>query len=210
MEDNNQHNQPRAKRPMGFALKLLLNILAMGAVFVMLAYIALCWLDVWTLHGTYHTVPDVKGRPYDSALEVLRLEGFEVELTDSVYDRTSQPGTVVEQNPKVNTKVKPGRTVYITINAFSPKTVTIPVLTDISERQAKSILEGLGITKITIRKVPSEFKDLVLGVTRDGAELQAGARIPVTSSVTLEVGDGLPEIPDTTSGAPEAESLDLL
>ena len=198
---------------MGFALKLILNIVLMGVVFTMIAYLALCWLDVWTLHGQYQTVPDVKGRPYDSALEVLRLEGFDVELSDSIYDRQSKPGIVVEQNPKVNTKVKPGRTVYLTINAFSPKAVTLPVLTDISVRQARSILEGLGITRIKITEVPSEFKDLVLNVTdNNGASLQAGARVPITTSINLEVGDGLPELSDSITGSnsASAESLDLM
>lgn len=195
---------------MGFALKLALNLVLMGVVFALLVYAALCWLDAWTLHGQYKTVPDVKGRPYDSALQLLELEGFVVELSDSIYDRNSSPGTVVEQNPKENNKVKPGRTVYLTINAFSPKNVTLPSLTDISVRQARSILEGLGITKIETISVPSEFKDLVIGARHDGVELQAGARVPVTSSITLEVGDGLPEITDSlTASDPSAEALDL-
>lgn len=195
---------------MGFALKLALNLVLMGVVFALLVYAALCWLDAWTLHGQYKTVPDVKGRPFDSALQVLQLEGFVVELSDSIYDRNSSPGTVVEQNPKENNKVKPGRTVYLTINAFSPKNVTLPSLTDISVRQARSILEGLGITKIETISVPSEFKDLVIGARHDGVELQAGARVPVTSSITLEVGDGLPEITDSlTASDPSAEALDL-
>lgn len=210
MEESKHNNAKPAKKPMGFALKLALNLVLMGVVFALLVYAALCWLDAWTLHGQYKTVPDVKGRPYDSALQLLELEGFVVELSDSIYDRNSSPGTVVEQNPKENNKVKPGRTVYLTINAFSPKNVTLPSLTDISVRQARSILEGLGITKIETISVPSEFKDLVIGARHDGVELQAGARVPVTSSITLEVGDGLPEITDSlTASDPSAEALDL-
>lgn len=210
MEESKHNNAKPAKKPMGFALKLALNLVLMGVVFALLVYAALCWLDAWTLHGQYKTVPDVKGRPFDSALQVLQLEGFVVELSDSIYDRNSSPGTVVEQNPKENNKVKPGRTVYLTINAFSPKNVTLPSLTDISVRQARSILEGLGITKIETISVPSEFKDLVIGARHDGVELQAGARVPVTSSITLEVGDGLPEITDSiTASDPSAEALDL-
>lgn len=210
MEESKHNNAKPAKKPIGFALKLALNLVLMGVVFALLVYAALCWLDAWTLHGQYKTVPDVKGRPFDSALQVLQLEGFVVELSDSIYDRNSSPGTVVEQNPKENNKVKPGRTVYLTINAFSPKNVTLPSLTDISVRQARSILEGLGITKIETISVPSEFKDLVIGARHDGVELQAGARVPVTSSITLEVGDGLPEITDSlTASDPSAEALDL-
>ncbi|MDE7025035.1 MAG: PASTA domain-containing protein, partial [Paramuribaculum sp.] len=95
--------------------------------------------------------------------------------------------------PKVSTKVKHGRTVYLTVNAFAPRSVTVPALTDMSLRQARSILEGLGIKNIVVREVPSEYKDLVLNVTRDGHRLMPGARIPTTSSVTIEVGAGVQE-----------------
>lgn len=183
----------------------------MGAVAAIVVIGVLFWLDRWTLHGQYSVIPDVKGRPYDSALQLLRLEGFDVELTDSVYDRNSHPGTVVEQNPKVGTKVKPGRTVYLVINAMSPKSVTIPALTDISVRQARSSLEGLGITNITIVTVPSEFKDLVLAAKCGGRDLQPGARIPVTSPIVLEVGDGLPSLDtETPDNTPAEDNLDLI
>lgn len=195
-------------------MKLLFNIMAMIVLGFLLIVGALYWLDSWTLHGQEVIVPDVKGRSYDSALTSLRSDGFEVVLSDSVYDRNSRPGTVVDQNPKVNSKVKPGRTIYLTINAFSPKNVTIPALTDISVRQARSILEALGITHIEEVSAPSEFRDLVLAVKRNGKPLQPGARIPINSVVRLEVGDGLPAAStDSISGgstALSADQLDLL
>ncbi|MCM1111437.1 MAG: PASTA domain-containing protein [Clostridium sp.] len=203
------------KKPRGFWWKLFVNILAMAAVGVALVVAALFWLDSWTGHGEEAIVPDVKGKSFDTASALLRAGGFEVVLTDSVYDRTSRPGTVVEQSPKVNTKVKPGRTIYLTINALSPKTVTLPALTDISVRQSRSILEGLGITRIDEVSVPSEFKDLVLSAKCNGRVLQPGARVPVNSVIRLEVGDGLPEVSDGEDASAEAvesttEQLELL
>lgn len=192
---------------MGCAMTLIVNLLIMCAVLAIILVGTLFWLDRWTLHGHYQTVPDVKGRPYDSANKILSLEGFVVDLSDSIYDRNTLPGTVIEQNPKEGTKVKPGRTVYLVINAFSPKSVTVPALTDISVRQAKSSLEGLGISSIRIVSVPSEYRDLVLSAKLDGRELQPGARIPVTSTVVLEVGDGLPELNEGDSGLPDDSSI---
>ena len=64
------------------------------------------------------------------------------------------------------------------------------MLTDVSERQARSVLEALGIKNIRVVKVPSEYKDLVLRVSREGVPLIPGARIPVNSTVTLDVGEG--------------------
>lgn len=198
----------------GFGWKLLLNLLIMAGVAALLVVAALFWLDSWTMHGKEALVPDVKGKTYDTACTLLNADGFEVVLSDSVYDRSTRPGTVVEQSPKVNTRVKPGRTIYLTINAFSPKTVTLPALTDISVRQARSILEALGVTRIDEVSVPSEFKDLVISVKRNGTPLMPGARIPVNSVIVLEVGDGLPAMnadPDSLdSTALPSEQLNLM
>lgn len=116
----------------------------------------------------------------------------------------------MEQNPKVGTKVKDGRLIYVTINAFSPKSVTVPGLTDISLRQAQSTLQGLGITNITIRQVESDFKDLVLKATRDGVPLAAGARIPVNARIVLEVGSGHITADTIDSSAATTEQIDLM
>ncbi len=71
--------------------------------------------------------------------------------------------------------------------------MTLPVLTDVSLRQARSILEGLGVMNITVKEVPSEYRGLVLAVMHDGVRLMPGTRIPVTTHVTLEVGAGYSE-----------------
>ena len=173
-----------------FLRALLMNIGLIIVVTIVILWIALIWLDSWTNHGEYETVPQVKGLSYDVAVGQLESAGFVVELADSVYDVKNRPGTVVDQNPKEGTKVKDGREVYLTITAFEPKQVVVPMLTDVSERQARSVLEALGIKDIRVVKVPSEYKDLVLRVSREGVPLIPGARIPVNSTVTLDVGEG--------------------
>ena len=199
------------KKPMKLGMKILLNLLAMILLGVLLLWLGTVWLDVWTGHGEYQEVPDVRRVSYDEAVQKLEAEGFVVELSDSVYDNSASPGMVVEQNPKVNTKVKHGRTVYLTVNAFAPRSVTIPALTDMSLRQARSILEGLGIKDIEVREVPSEYQDLVLNVTRDGHRLMPGARIPTTSKVVIEVGAGMQEEAGDSVDVdiPESDFLDL-
>lgn len=182
--------KPKVRRADQLWFKVLINLLIMCGVGIVIIWIATIWLDSWTHHGQFLVVPEVKGLSYAEAEKKLLGSGFTVELTDSIYDTTTKPGTVVEQNPKVGTKVKDGRLIYVTINAFSPKSVTVPTLTDISLRQAQSTLQGLGINDIVVRMVSSDFKGLVLKATRDGVPLTAGTRIPVNSRVVLEVGDG--------------------
>lgn len=175
-------------------------------VAVVIGWLAMMWLDVWTRHDSTVTVPSVKSMNFESAGRLLAGEGLVAVLTDSVYDKSTRPGTVIEQNPKVGTVVKEGREVYLTINAFSPKMVTIPTLTDISVRQAKSILEGLEIRNVVEKRVPSEFKDLVLGVYCKGRRLSPGARVPVNSKIEIEVGEGVQETLDADSDSIAAEN----
>jgi len=194
--------------------KILLHIGLMIIVACAIGWISMVWLDYWTRHDSVITVPSVKSLSYPSASSLLKDNGLVSVLTDSVYDKSTRPGTVIEQNPKAGTIVKEGREIYLTINAFSPKMVTLPSLTDISVRQAKSILEGLEIRHVIEKRVPSDFKDLVLSVRYRGNRLSPGARVPVNASIELEVGEGIPEIMNDSvysdSLGHAAEQLDLL
>ena len=151
-------------------------------------------------------MPSVKTLSYGEAAARLDQDGLVAVLSDSVYDKSTRPGTVIDQNPKVGTIVKEGREIYLTINAFSPKMVSLPTLTDISLRQAKSILEGLEIKKVVEKRVPSDFKDLVLAVRYKGTRLSPGARVPVNATIELEVGEGKAEEFIDTVGEDSVES----
>ena len=84
----------------------------------------------------------------------------------------------------------------------------IPKRTDVSERQARAMLAGLGITRIDAVSVPSDYKDLVVGVRVKNIPAVAGARIPVNERIVLEVGSGpAQEEPDTAAAAEAVESV---
>ncbi|MCM1076782.1 MAG: PASTA domain-containing protein [Bacteroides sp.] len=173
--------------------RILLHIGLMLLVAIIIGWLAMMWLDVWTRHDDTIVVPLVKSTTFESASTILEDERLVAVLSDSVYDKNTRPGTVIEQNPKAGTIVKAGREIYLTINAISPKMVTLPTLTDISLRQAKSILEGLEIKNVVEKRVPSDFHDLVLGVYYNGHRLLPGARVPVSATIQLEVGEGATE-----------------
>ena len=183
--------------------KVFLHIGIMIIVAVAIGWLAMLWLDVWTRHDDTITVPPVKTLSYGEAAARLDQHGLVAVLSDSVYDKSTRPGTVIDQNPKVGTIVKEGREIYLTINAFSPKMVSLPTLTDISLRQAKSILEGLEIKKVVEKRVPSDFKDLV---RYKGTRLSPGARVPVNATIELEVGEGKAEELIDTVGEDSVES----
>ena len=87
-------------------------------------------------------------------------------------------------------EVKPGRTVYVTINSFRQKSVTVPYVAGRSLRQAKNMLEiaGLEIEELIYR--PDMATNYVLEEYCDGRPVQATSRIEAEmgSGVTLYVG----------------------
>lgn len=191
----------------GFVKKhpILFHFVLIVLTSCILIWVALSAIDSWTEHGVYKEVPDVKGLTYEDAVAKIQGVGLSCELSDSLYDVGSKPGVVLEQSPKMHSKVKTNRTIYLTINAFAPKMVSIPKLTDVSVRQAESSLKGLGIKKVKINYVTSEYKDLVLAAKFNGVDLRYGSRIPVSATVTLEVGDGMANVDLTDSVAVETE-----
>jgi len=190
---NGHHESSDMKKGTPTWIKVVGSLVAMVGIGLLLVWVAAQWLDVWTRHGQESVVPSVKGMSVFAAEEILEKAGFDVMVSDSVYVSDKKPGVVMDQTPKENSKVKDGCTVYLSINAFSPRQVLLPGLTDISYRQAKSILDGLGIKNVRVDTVPSDFKDLVLAVKRDGKRLMAGARVPVDARLVMEIGQGIPD-----------------
>lgn len=182
---------------------IISNIFLIFVVGCILVWFALLFLDSWTHHGQNTTVPQVKGLSYDQALLVLAENDLTAEISDSIYDRNAQPGTILDTWPRAGAVVKQGRQVYVTITSFSPKQVSISMpVTGVSSRQAVSYLEALGITSIRLVSVPSQYPDLVENAYADGKPLTVGYSFPVTASVTLEVGSA----PVNTF---ETDSLDI-
>lgn len=177
----------------GFLKKhpIIANLIYMFVVLMILLWIVLLFLRLWTRHGETAIVPDVKHMSYEMAAAVLSANGLTIEINDSIYERNLKPGTIVESWPKAGAVVKDGRPVYVTVTAFSTKQVTLSMpLTNVSERQAVSYLRGLGINDIRIVPVPSLYPDLVVSARYGDTPITVGTVLPVTSSVTLEVGSG--------------------
>lgn len=168
---------------------VLMNFIYVIIAGVVLVWLVLLFLDSWTRHGEEAVVPALRGQTVELAAMTLEGDGFGCEVMDSVFESSQRPGTVVEQVPQAGSRVKPGRTVYLTIVAYSPKMVTVPDFMNVSRRQGQSMFEGLGL-RVHIVTVASQYKDLVMGAKVNGVPLRPGQRIPVTSNVTLEVGGG--------------------
>lgn len=168
---------------------LLCGLVIMAVVGFVLVWMCMIFLDFWTHHNDDATVPEIKQLSYAEAEASLKRANLDIAISDSIYDTSVPPGTVVESWPKAGSQVKSGRSVYVTVTAFSPKNVTLTMpVTGVSVRQAVSYLNALGINGIRFVNVPSEYPDLVERASANGRPLGVGSIIPVSASVVLEVG----------------------
>lgn len=193
----------------GFPTKhpILFNMLLILVVFIILMYAVLCMVDSFTGHGEYVNVPNVKGMSLNDAVQKLESDGFKWEVADSAYNDNYKPGAVIDQEPKEDSKVKPLRTIYITMNAVSPREVAVPSVVDMSFRQGMSMLEGVGFKNITVEEVYSPYKDLILEVVANGKEVVAGTRLPITAKIEIKIGNGMIDAMPDSIEVEQSESL---
>ena len=166
-----------------------LNLIAMPVVVIAVILGVLHWLDVYTHHGESIIVPNVNGLPIKEAQNEFSKKNLRVEIVDSNYVKGILAGAVLEQKPAAGSKVKIGRTIYLTINTGEAPKVTIPDIIDNSSfRQAEARLRALGF-KLTEPEYIEGEKDWIYGVKYNGKELTSGEKIPREAVLTLCVGD---------------------
>ena len=137
-----------------------------------------------------------------------------MDIRDSLYREDVRPGFVIEQFPKANSVVKPGRKVFLYINAVHPKEVIIDddnhpseyAMKGVSYRSARAKLEELGFKNIRMVKVLGA-SDRVVKILANGRAVRKMQKVPVNSQVTMEVSDG--RLNDLQDSLRNAELLNI-
>lgn len=169
---------------------MLINIGAAGLVVLCIVLGIMLFLNKYTRHGVEIIVPNVTGLYLEEAKAVIEAERLHLCITDTTYSNKTPLGTLVEQDPRAGSKVKPGRVVYVIHNAYARKPIALPSLQDVSLRQAQRTLQALEINIANISYVPSTFKDIVLEVRKGGQKVMVGSHLEEGDSITLVVGNG--------------------
>ncbi|MBK6397103.1 MAG: PASTA domain-containing protein [Bacteroidetes bacterium] len=171
------------------------------------------WMSSFTHHGESISVPDLRGQKMERMPAFLADKHLQFKVIDSLFDLEKNPGTVLEQDPAPNSKVKEGRTIYLTVNAQHPPDVKMPNLIDVSYRQAEAILVSFGLRVGQLTYRPDLAKNAVLDQRFKGSSISPGKNIPKGSKIDLTLGDGLGSVevpvPDLT-GSPLDEALFVL
>lgn len=169
---------------------VLWNVVLAIVLAVVLLIVVITAMRRYTRHGVEIEVPEITGLFTEVAEPMLHAEGLTIEVIDSTYSSRVPLGTIVEQNPPAHSHVKPGRAIYVIVNARARRSVPMPELRDISLRQALATLQSMGIHVSDTLYEPSEYRDLVLDIRRGDVSLTPGTRLEEGQSVQLVVGYG--------------------
>src|SRR4026207_2289108 len=92
---------------------LWVNILFAIVLIFIILFLFLLSLDFFTRHGKTLTIPTVINLPVSEAEKVLKDQGFDIQIQDSIYSDTASPLSVLRQFPEGDAVVKKNRTVYL-------------------------------------------------------------------------------------------------
>ena len=177
--------------------------------FIFLVIIPLKFFNIWTNHGKTTLVPEVIGLPFEQGKKMLEDADFEVIVTDSVFRKGAQPGSIVEVTPTPNSVVKRGREVYVTTMRFSPEYIRIEKgdILNYHLNELKAYFKAKGILFL-IKEVPSDYDEKVIDIKYNGKSLQLYDKINVGDQVIIEVGRRQQQV--TTDTVPEIDIEELL
>lgn len=178
-------------------VKNLLGVLALVLALVLAASI---FLKFVTHHGQNLTVPDFTNLSVAQARQLASSESMRIDVTDSVYVRRMARGAVYRQNPPAGSAVKKGRRIHLTINAVTPKKVTMPNLVGYSMRQAKAELLSRGLRLGNLIYVNDIATNNVLRQLCGNREIAPGDMVESETEINLVVGlnstDNMTYVPD--------------
>ena len=144
-------------------------------------------MPAYTRHGVSISVPDVLDYSYEDAADAVVAQGLrpeEVQLRKPDLPRN----VVIDQNPSPNSRVKPGRRIYLTVNSGDTSTVVVPRVDGFSVREARNriMIQGLAVENVFPDSIPSLHANTI---TRQ--EPLSGTRVPPGETVTLWYSTGL-------------------
>ena len=169
-----------------------INLVLAIVLFNVLIWLTLEFLKIYTHHSETITVPIVKLKHVNTAIEMIEKADLNYEITDSLYNPEVKNGTIIDQIPYGGAIVKSGRKIFLTISTNKPPYVEMPNLVGRSSlRFAKIELESRGLLIGELIYIPSAEKDAVLEQSIGNAPIKAGTMIPKGTTVNLTLGDGL-------------------
>lgn len=157
-------------------------------ILLLICFLLFKYLDFYTQKDEILKVPLVIGKK-EAEVRNLSNEDLTFIIVDSIFDKSKPKGIIVNQNPKAYTKVKTGRSVYLTINYRNPRLIKLPNVFDKSVSYGVAQLEKSGLKIRRIDTIPDEFH-VILKVSQNNTQLDENSTVSEGSAVDITVGKG--------------------
>jgi beta-lactam-binding protein with PASTA domain len=181
--------------------------IALGSL-LLLGWLILKSLDVYTHHGKTIAVPDFSGLKINDLNAFINDRPLKYLVIDSIYDTKKPKGVVIKQEPDPGVQVKQDRTIYLYVTSILAPRVSMPNLEDRSLRQAVAILETYGLKLARpLKRKPDVCNGCVLSQEYKGKHIKEGAQIERGAEITLTIGEG--RNGDESVGIPDLSGLTL-
>ena len=167
------------------------QLLYAGSTLILLFVLWLKYLDIYTNHNDYISVPNLKGIHIQDLDSIFDLNNLRYIIIDSVFDENQDRGLVINQDPLPGTNVKENRRIYLTINAIKTRKINFPDLFDLTLRQAVRELQrnGFGIGNLEYQADIATNK--VLAYKINGIPIETGQELYYGTVIDLVVAQGI-------------------
>nr|WP_299388380.1 PASTA domain-containing protein [Allomuricauda sp.] len=161
-------------------------------VVVLLVFLTLQWLKSSTNHGEFVEVPDFSRMSVMEMRDAVEKAGlrYEKDLDSSNYDPNYPSFSIIGQNPPAGNKVKANRKIYFKVNPSGYKKVTVPDVIQVTQRNARTMLQAVGLEVQRVTYRDELGLDMVYGLRHKGKYIKPGDKLPKTSKIELICGNG--------------------
>ncbi|MFN5295815.1 MAG: PASTA domain-containing protein [Flavobacteriales bacterium] len=176
-------------------------ILGIAITYTVLLLGSWFWLQWYTDHGQYVSVPELKGLSTEEAIKALQERNLDYLVIDSIYDRKAVPGSVFDQSPAFESQVKEGRQVFLTIYRLSPPMEKLGIKQGDYATVAMIKLRNKSIDFDTLYEDNNTLANSIIRVTQRGKTLKASDEVARGSKVMLVIGRSVSDkiiVPDFT------------
>ncbi|MDH6111961.1 beta-lactam-binding protein with PASTA domain/predicted Ser/Thr protein kinase [Kitasatospora sp. MAP12-15] len=155
-------------------------------------------------------VPDVTGKPKDTANQTLTTAGFVLGTPVYANDPTVPQDSVISESPAAGTQAAAGATVTLTISQ-GPGTVTVPSVVGQTTDVATQALQGAGFTVDSSKTTPSTDPTKVVGTVASQSPGANGKAKPgATITLTIYTAAAKVQVPDVTGKSVKDATAALL
>jgi beta-lactam-binding protein with PASTA domain len=138
-------------------------------------------------------LPNVVGKTFENASALLQKAGFPAQQGETRFHRTIPANVVLQEDPPAGSRQKRGTTVVLALSG-GQRAAEVPVVTNMSQQQARIAIENTGLTMGTSTE---QLSDLPRGLVV-ASNPPAGTKIELPGSVdiVLSKGPATIQVPD--------------